>query len=77
MIRHRAIHHEMAELAAIGAGGVQAEQRNSFAGFLEIDPMHPATEGQVHIAADDGIDRGGHPQLLPPSRRGAASTSLM
>ena len=77
MIRHRAIDHEMAELPAIGAGGVQAQQRNSFAGFLEIDSVRVAAEGQMQIAADDGIDRGSHPQLLPPSRRGAASTSLM
>ena len=67
----------MAELPAVGAGGVQAQQRNARACFLEIDPVRSAREGQMHVAADDGIDRGGHPQLLPASRRGAASTSFI
>ena len=41
MIGDRRVVHHVAELASVGAGGVQADQRNSLPGLLEIDPMRP------------------------------------
>ncbi len=39
-----AIVQQRTVLPAVGAGGVQADQRNAFTGFLEIEAMRTAVE---------------------------------
>jgi len=72
----RRIGHQVMELASVGAGGVEADERNALPGLLEIDPVRLAREVETQIASDDGIDGGGHIAVSPLPRRGAASTSL-
>ena len=43
-------------MPSVGAGGVQAEERNALARLLEIDPMRLAVEVQPQIAADHRLD---------------------
>ena len=47
---------ERAILPAVGAGGVQADQRDALPRFLEIDAMRPAVEVEPQVAADDRLD---------------------
>ncbi len=47
-------------LPSIGAGRVQAQQRDPFARFLEIDAIAPAFEIERQVAADDRLERGRH-----------------
>src|SRR5665213_679846 len=48
--------HDMAELAGIVAGGVQAQQWNSAAGFLDENPMLFAADIDRQISSDDGLE---------------------
>src|SRR5262249_40650072 len=70
----RVIEHQVAELAAVGAGGVQADQRNPLPRLLEIDAMGAATQLQPQVAANNGFERS-HGCLLP-RRRGSVSKSF-
>ena len=47
-----AIVQERAVLPSVGAGGVQADQRNALARLLEIEPVRLAVEVQAQVAAD-------------------------
>src|SRR5690606_24289948 len=64
--------HQVAVLSVVGAGGVQADQRNAAAGLLEIDPAGLAGDLHARIAPDDGFEFDAHAR---PSRP-AASKSL-
>ena len=56
---------EMAELPAVGAGGVQAQQRRAAARLLDEDAVRPAVDVDGGVAAEDGFELR-HPAL--PSR---------
>ena len=43
-------------MPAVGAGSVQAEQRNALARLLEIKPVRLAVEVQAQVAPDHGLD---------------------
>jgi hypothetical protein len=45
-------------LPAVGAGGVQAEERNALARLLEVDAMRLAVQVQAQVAADHRLDHG-------------------
>ena len=78
---------QAAILPPVGARGVQAKQRNALARLLDVEPVRPAEQVEVEIAADDGLEARAHrpiavrrtASLRSPSGlpRGAASTSLM
>src|SRR6478609_1091737 len=70
-----AIRKQMPPLPSIGAGGVQADQRNARAAFLEIDTVHLAVDVDVHVAADDRFYHAVHDTTVA-KWRGSASTSL-
>ncbi|MNL35096.1 hypothetical protein D3C87_1571070 [compost metagenome] len=67
------IAHHVAVLAAVGARGMQADQRNALARFLEIDAAGLARDFNRHIAANNGFQRGAHACASRP----VASRSLM
>ena len=50
------IGQQMPPLPAIGARGVQADQRNARAVLLEIDAVHLAADLDVDVAADHRLD---------------------
>ena len=68
--------HQPAILAAVGAGGVQAEQRNALAGLLDIKPVRLAEQIEMQIAAGNRFEARAHRGPLSASLRGAAITSL-
>jgi hypothetical protein len=70
--RDRLVEHQVAELAAVGAGGVQADERDALPGFLEVDAVGTAAERQVDVAADDRLDLRHHALRA----RGAVTTSF-
>lgn len=45
---------KMSPLPAVGAGGVQADQRNARAAFLEIDAMHLAIDIDMNVGPTIG-----------------------
>ena len=55
-VRHRGIVQDMAVLAPVAPGRVQAEKRHALAGLLEIDPVRPPGDGEAEIAPGDGLD---------------------
>jgi hypothetical protein len=61
----RRIGHQVAELPSVGAGCVEAEERDPLSRVLEVHAVLFAAERQMHVAADDGIDLGGHLSALP------------
>jgi hypothetical protein len=56
--RDRGVIEHVAELAAVGAGRVQADERDAAAGLLDVEAMRTARERQVRIAADDRLESG-------------------
>ena len=70
--RHPRIVHEAAILAAVGAGGMQAEQRRALAGFLDIDPVRLAEELEMHVAAGDRLELRAH--AATPARSFASAS---
>ena len=66
--------HQRAVLAAIAAGGVQAKQRHALARFLDVKPVRPAEQIEMHVAADDRLESRAH--AAPPTGRSLASASL-
>ena len=68
---------EAAVLPAVGAGRVQAQQRDAGAGLLDIEPVRLALDVEAQIAADGGLERGLAHRLRPSAAaRGSASSSL-
>src|SRR5437870_4187422 len=51
---------QMAELAIVGAGGVQADQWYPLTGLLEVEAMGDAVDIGPHVATDHGIELGRH-----------------
>ena len=51
---------QVAELAVVGAGRVQADEGNALSRFLEIDAMRHAVDIEPHVPADHGIENGRH-----------------
>ena len=51
---------QAAILPAVGAGGVQAEQRNALAGLLDVEPVRAAEQIEVQIAAGDRLEARAH-----------------
>ena len=52
--------HQRAILTAIGAGGVQAQQRRALPRLFHIDTVLAAEQIQMQIAADGGFETSGH-----------------
>ena len=59
----RRVGHQMAKLTGVAAGGVQADQRDAAAGFLEIQAHRPALPGGPQIAPDDRFELRAHRPL--------------
>ena len=76
VLRHLGVVQDTAILPAVGTGGVQADQRDPLARFLEIDAVAPAFEIEREIATDDWLEGGGHcaAPLDVASARGASRT---
>ena len=72
--------HHVPVLAAVGAGGVKAEQRDTLPRLLDIDPAGTPSYLDGRVAADDRFILDCHGQPLPAPvpavARGAASTSF-
>ena len=66
---------QAAILPAVGARGVQAEQRNALAGLLDIEPVRPVEQRHVEIAAGRPARSAG--SLFGLLRGARPSTSLM
>ena len=49
----RLVVEQPAILTSVGAGRVQAQQRNAGPGLLEINPVILILDAQMHITADD------------------------
>ena len=64
---------QVAPLAIVGAGGVQAHERDALPGFLDVEAMGAAAEVEPEVATDDRLVR--RPGSHPPAR-GWASTSF-
>ena len=74
-----AVIEQRAVLAAVGARGVQAQQRDALPRLLDIEPMRLAADGKAQIAADDRLEVGfavGAHRAPPELARGNASRSL-
>ena len=56
----RCVVHQRAVLPAVGAGGVQAQQRRARACLLDIDAVMPPEQVEMHVAADDRLELRGH-----------------
>ena len=67
---HRVVEHQVPVLAAVGAGGVQAEERYALPRLLEEQAARPAVELQRGVAAGDRFVFNRHRR--PPAPRGAA-----
>ena len=65
---------QMAILPAVGAGGMQANQRHALAGFLEVNAARLAPKLHLHISADHGFQVPAHCSV--PICRGNSSTAL-
>ena len=52
IVQHRTV------LAGIGPGGVEAQQGNALARFLEVDSVRLAADVEVQVAPGDGLDPG-------------------
>src|SRR5262249_7920100 len=76
VIDDRPIVHHVAELASVGPGGVQADQRNPLPRLLEIQAMRPPDDRDIGVAADNRLEHRGHQRPPSARRRGAASMSL-
>ena len=63
---------EAAVLAAVGAGGVQADERDARAGLLEIDAVRLALDVDAQVAADGGLEVGLGAHRAPPLPAGGA-----
>jgi hypothetical protein len=51
------IHEQMSPLPRIGAGGVEADQWNAAAVFLEVDAVDLSIDFDVDVAPDDRLRR--------------------
>ena len=58
--RDARIVHQPAILPRVGAGGVQADQRNALAGLLDIEPVRLAEQVEMQIAAGDRLEARAH-----------------
>ncbi len=78
-LENLAVVEERPVLAAVGARGVQAQKRNALPGFLDIEPVRLAADGEAQVAADDRLEMGfavaAH-RATPDLVRGSASRSL-
>ena len=52
--------HQRAVLPAVGARGVQAQQRRALARFLDIDAVMAPEQIEMHVAADDRLESRAH-----------------
>ena len=70
---------EAAILPAVGAGRVQAHERDALAGLLDVDAVRLAGDVEAEIAADGGLESGfcgahrAPPAAAPWPARGAAA----
>jgi hypothetical protein len=64
-LRHLAVVQKAAILPAVGARGVQTQQRNPEARVLKVNAMAHAADLEMDIAADDRFDRGRHSRASP------------
>ncbi len=55
-VGHRGIVEHMAILAAVRAGGVQAEQRRALSRLLHVDAVRHAVDGDGAVASDNGLE---------------------
>src|SRR6266436_5652748 len=76
VLRELFIRQQMPPLPPVGAGGVQAHQRDAGAVLLEIDAMHLAIDLDTDVAADHRLDGTVHDDTVAASSRGSASRSL-
>ena len=58
--RDALIVHQRAVLPSVGAGGVQTQQRGALAGLLDIEPMFPPEQIEMHVAAGDRLELDAH-----------------
>src|SRR5262249_2249936 len=65
--------HQRAILPAVAARGVQAEQRRTLPRLLDIEPVRPAEQVEMHVAAGDGFETRAH--AATPFPRSFASAS--
>src|SRR5690606_33668282 len=56
--RDRLVAHQVAELAPVGAGGVQADQRDALPRLLEVHAAGLAEDLHGQVAPDDRLERG-------------------
>ena len=63
ILRHALIVHQAAELPAVGAGGVQAQERDPLPGLLDVEPVRAAEQVEAEIASDDRLNCAG---ITPP-----------
>src|SRR6185503_12825377 len=56
VFRDRLVGHEVPILAAVGAGGVEAQEWNSSACLFEIDAVLRVADAQRHIATDNRFE---------------------
>ena len=52
--------HQRAVLPAVGARGVQTQQRRALAGLFEINAVFAPEQIEMHVAADDRLKLRGH-----------------
>ena len=67
----------MAILPAVGAGGVEAEQRHARSGFFEVDAVAAAVDRHVEVTPQDRLDALGleAPRLRHPGYCGVAAVA--
>src|SRR6266571_947624 len=65
---------QVAPLAAVGAGGVLEQQRDTFAGLFEVDAVFEAIDGEIDVAAGGSVEAR-HGVLLSAWLRAAAVRS--
>ena len=73
VLRDALVVEQAAILPAVGAGGVQAEQRNAAAGFLDVEAMRAAEQIEMQVAADRRFEARAHGAPFPAA---AAITPL-
>src|SRR5215470_13917046 len=71
------VRHQVAELTSVGAGRVQANERNALPRFLEIETVRAAVEREPQIAAGDRLERRAGHDSPPALRRGSTNRSFM
>ena len=71
-LRDLGVGQQMAVLPVVGAGGVQADQRDPLAGLLEVEAVRDAVDLHPQVAADHRLERGRHGSVLlrQTARRG-------